>query len=52
MAKIRIVALGDSITNGAGIGDVREEDTFRHLLQEELPEITGHEIEVIRPPRR
>jgi len=36
MAKIRIVALGDSITNGAGIGDVREEDTFRHLLQEDL----------------
>lgn len=38
MAKIRIVALGDSITNGAGIGDVKEEDTFRHLLQEDLPQ--------------
>ena len=47
MRKIRIVALGDSITNGAGIGEVREEETFRHLMQEELPEMTGHEIEVI-----
>ena len=44
MAKIKIVALGDSITNG---GNVREEDTFRHLLQEELSSATGHEAEVI-----
>ncbi len=47
MEKIRIVALGDSITNGAGIGDVREEDTFRRLLQEDLPRKTGYEVEVI-----
>lgn len=47
MKKIRIVALGDSITNGAGIGDVREEDTYRHLLQENLSRRTGYDVEVI-----
>ena len=30
-----IVALGDSITNAAGVGDVTEEDTYRHLVQVE-----------------
>ena len=47
MAKITIVALGDSITNGAGIGDVREEDTFRYLLQEDLSQTAKHDVEVI-----
>ena len=46
MRKIRIVALGDSITNGVRDG-VREGDTFRHLLQEELPRTTGYGTEVI-----
>jgi len=46
MKKIRIVALGDSITNGVHEG-VREEDTFRHLLQEELPNTIGYGTEVI-----
>jgi len=47
MKEIRIVALGDSITNGAGIGDVREEDTYRHLLQECLSRTTGYNVQVI-----
>ena len=47
MAKIRIVALGDSITNGAGLSGVKEKETFRHLLQEELSRKTEHDIEVI-----
>jgi lysophospholipase L1-like esterase len=46
MKKIKIVALGDSITNGVRV-DVKEEDTFRHLMQEELAQKTGFEIEVI-----
>ena len=47
MEKIRIVALGDSITNGAGIGDVREKDTYRYLLQKDLSQKTGYNVEVI-----
>ncbi len=47
MAKIRIVALGDYITNGAGLSGVREEDTFRHLLQEDLSQRAGYDVEVI-----
>ena len=46
MGKIRIVALGDSITNGIRV-DVSEEDTFRHLLQEDLSRTTKHKVEVI-----
>jgi lysophospholipase L1-like esterase len=46
MKRIRIVALGDSITKGVCTG-VREEDTFRHLLQEDLSPMTGYEVEVI-----
>jgi lysophospholipase L1-like esterase len=46
MKKIRIVALGDSITNGVRV-DVSEEDTYRHLLQEELSQKTGHDVTVI-----
>ena len=47
MKKIRIVALGNSITNGAGIGDVREQDTYRYLLQRALSRATAYEVEVI-----
>ncbi len=47
MAKIRIVALGDSITNGAGLSGVKEEETFRHLLQEELSRTARYDVEVI-----
>ena len=46
MRKIRIVALGDSITKGTSSG-VPEEETFRHLLQEELPQTTGCDVEVV-----
>lgn len=47
MKKIKIVALGDSITNGKGIGDVEEEDTYRHLLQVDLSRILKCNVEVI-----
>lgn len=47
MKKIRIVALGDSITNGKGIGDVEEEDTYRHLLQVGLARMLKCNVEVI-----
>lgn len=46
MRKIRIVALGNSITNGVRV-DVREEDTYRHLLQKDLSTVAGYEVEVI-----
>jgi lysophospholipase L1-like esterase len=46
MRRIRIVALGDSITNGVCAG-IKEEDTFRHLLQEDLSPMTRCEVEVI-----
>ena len=46
MKKIRIVALGDSITNGVRIG-VSEEDTYRYLLQRDLSRTTGYKVEVI-----
>lgn len=46
MGEIRIVALGDSITNGVRVG-VREEDTYRNLLQEDLSRTTEYKVEVI-----
>ncbi len=46
MKKTRIVALGDSITNGVRVG-VKEGDTYRHLLQEDLSTATGYQVEVI-----
>ncbi len=46
MKKIRIVALGDSITNGVRVG-VKEEDTYRHLLQKDLSTVAGYQVEVI-----
>lgn len=47
MTGIKIVALGDSITNGAGLSNVKEEETFRYLLQEELSSQIGRNVEVI-----
>jgi len=47
MKEITIVALGDSITNGAGIGDVTEKDTFRHHIQTDLSKMIGCKIKVI-----
>jgi lysophospholipase L1-like esterase len=44
MKEIRIVALGDSITNGAGIGDVTEKDTFRNHIQTDLSKITDYKF--------
>ena len=46
MKKIKIIALGDSITNGVRV-DVSEEDTYRHLLQEGLSQKTEHDVTVI-----
>lgn len=46
MKKIKIVALGDSITNGIRV-DVSEKDTYRHLLQEKISQKTGCTAEVI-----
>lgn len=47
MKEITIVALGDSITNGAGIGDVTEEDTFRHHIQTDLSKMINCKVKVI-----
>lgn len=47
MKEIKIVALGDSITNGVGIGDVTETDTFRHLLQKDLAKMYDISVNVI-----
>ena len=47
MKEITIVALGDSITNGAGIGNVTEKDTFRYLLQNDLAQMGGLSVKVI-----
>jgi lysophospholipase L1-like esterase len=47
MKEIIIVALGDSITNGAGIGDVTEEDTYRYHLQADLPKMVEYKVKVI-----
>jgi len=47
MKNIKIVALGDSITNGIRPGDVEEEDTYRHLLQIDLQKMTKYNTEVI-----
>jgi len=44
---IRIVALGDSITYAVGHAGVKEEETYRHLLQTELSEATGMAVKVI-----
>ncbi|NUQ65844.1 MAG: SGNH/GDSL hydrolase family protein [Pirellulales bacterium] len=45
-APLRIVALGDSITNGVGPAGVTEADTFREILRRELSERLGSKVEV------
>jgi len=44
---IGIIAFGDSITHGIGHAGVKEEETYRHLLQTELSEATGMAVKVI-----
>ncbi|HID76503.1 MAG TPA: hypothetical protein EYP56_10955 [Planctomycetaceae bacterium] len=45
--SIRIVALGDSITNGAGLVGVTEAQTFRQIVRRELGEKLGVTVEMI-----
>ena len=45
--SIRIVAFGDSITNGVGLADVTEADTFRDIVRRGLTEKLGKKVEVI-----
>jgi len=44
---LRIVALGDSITNGVGLSGVTEADTFRDIVRRELTERLGSRVEVV-----
>ena len=44
---LRIVALGDSITNGVGLAGVTEADTFRDIIRRELTEKLGSKVEVV-----
>jgi len=46
-APLRIVALGDSITNGVGLAGVTEADTFRDIVRRELTERLGSKVEVV-----
>ena len=43
---LRIVALGDSITNGVGLAGVTEEKTFRELVRRELSKRLGAKVEM------
>jgi len=45
--EIKIVALGDSITNAVGISGVEEQDTYRYLMQIELSKAMGGKVTVI-----
>lgn len=45
--SVRIVALGDSITNGAGLAGVKEAETFREIARRELTEKLGCKVEVV-----
>lgn len=45
--SLRIVALGDSITNGAGLAGVKEAETFREITARELTEKLGKTVEVV-----
>ncbi|NOX55748.1 MAG: SGNH/GDSL hydrolase family protein [Planctomycetes bacterium] len=47
MTSVRIVALGDSITNGAGLVGVKEAETFREIVGHELARRLGRPVEVI-----
>jgi len=42
--SVRIVALGDSITNGAGLAGVKEAETFREIARRELTEKLGGKV--------
>ena len=44
---LRIVALGNSITNGVDLAGVTEADTFRDIVRRELTERLGSKVEVI-----
>lgn len=45
--SVRIVALGDSITNGAGLAGVGESATFREIVRRELTQRLGRPVEVV-----
>jgi len=45
--RIRVVALGDSITHGAGHAGVTEQTTFRHLVATDLSARVGRPVEVL-----
>jgi len=45
--EIKIVALGDSITNAVGIAGVEERDTYRYLVQIELSKAITRKVTVI-----
>jgi lysophospholipase L1-like esterase len=45
--SVRIVALGDSITNGTGSAGVSERETFRDLTRRELSKRLGKTVEVV-----
>jgi lysophospholipase L1-like esterase len=44
---VRVVALGDSITNGAGLAGVKGAETFRELTRRELAEKLEKPVEVV-----
>ncbi|NLF68815.1 MAG: hypothetical protein GX575_07145 [Candidatus Anammoximicrobium sp.] len=43
---VRIVAMGDSITNGVRLAKVKEEETFREITRRELTAKLGRTVEV------
>lgn len=45
--SVRIVALGDSITNGTRLAGVKEAETFRQITRRELTEKLGKTVEVL-----
>lgn len=45
--EIKIIALGDSITNAVGISGVEEQDTYRYLMQAELSKAMARKVTVI-----
>ena len=44
---LRIVAFGDSVTNGVGLAGMTEADTFRDIVRRELTERLGSKVEVV-----
>jgi lysophospholipase L1-like esterase len=45
--SVRIVAFGNSITNGVGLAEVTEADTFRDIMRRDLTERLGATVEVV-----